>query len=342
MRTHMAVAGAALVASVSGFVVPAAVSAPRPIPDERLEAFRRPTTIPFPADNAPTPARIELGHALFFDPRLSGSDWISCASCHNPALAWGDGLPRAIGNGMKVLGRRTPTILNLAWSGPVFWDGRAETLEEQALGPIGAPGEMGMAVADLPAKLARIPGYVRQFEAAYPGEGVTLATVAKAIAAYERTVVSAQAPFDRWVAGDAAAISASARRGFDLFTGKARCAQCHAGWRFTDDGFYDIGVPGGDKGRGEVLPQIASVQFAFKTPTLRNVEARAPFLHDGSEPTLEAVIEFYDQGGKARRPSQSADVRQLGLTAAEKRDLRAFLATLTSADPGVTIPTLPR
>jgi cytochrome c peroxidase len=340
MRVHLILAGAALVATATGFAMPR--SAPTAIPDQRLEAFRRPTEVPSPADNTPTRARIELGQKLFFDPRLSGSDWISCASCHNPALSWGDGLPRAIGNGMKVLGRRTPTILNLAWAGPVFWDGRAETLEEQALGPIGAPGEMGMTVADLPGKLSRIPGYVRQFEAAYPGEGVTLAAVAKAIAAYERTVVSAEAPFDRWVGGDNGAISASAKRGFDLFTGKARCAQCHAGWRFTDDGFYDIGVLSEDKGRGVVLPQIASVQYAFKTPTLRNVESRAPYLHDGSEPTLESVIEFYDQGGKAHRPSQSAEVRPLGLSGAEKRDLRAFLATLTSVDPGVTIPSLPR
>jgi cytochrome c peroxidase len=332
----------AVFASLTGIALLGAAPAPSSVPDHRLEEFRRPSAVPFPAENAPTPARVELGHSLFFDPRLSGSDWISCATCHNPALSWGDGLPRAIGNGMKVLGRRTPTILNLAWAGPVFWDGRAETLEEQALGPIGAPGEMGMTVADLPAKLSRIPGYVQQFEGAYPGEGVTLATVAKAIAAYERTVVSAESPFDRWVAGDKSAISASAQRGFDLFTGKARCSQCHAGWRFTDDGFYDIGVVGEDKGRGKVLPQIASVQYAFKTPTLRNVESRAPYLHDGSEPTLEAVIDFYDQGGKAHRPSQSPDVHPLGLTANEKHDLRAFLATLTSVDPGTTIPTLPR
>ncbi len=304
--------------------------------------YRRPAAAPFPKDNAPTADRELLGRTLFFDPRLSGSGWISCASCHNPALDWGDGLPKAIGHGMQVLGRRTPTILNLAWAEALFWDGRAGTLEEQALGPIGAAGEMNLPLDQMDTKLQAIAAYKPLFDRAYPGEGVTRDTVARAIAAFERTVVSAPAPFDKWIDGDDTAIPAEARRGFALFNGKANCAKCHSGWRVTDDSFHDLGMRGTDVGRGTILPDIQVSQFAFKTPTLRNADRRAPFGHDGSLATLEAVIDLYDRGGDVKRPSLSAEVRPLNLTPAEKADLLAFLKTLTSVDPAVTVPPLPR
>jgi cytochrome c peroxidase len=304
--------------------------------------FERPTTIPHPEDNGFTPAREELGRALFFDPRLSGSGWISCASCHNPGLAWGDALPRAIGDGMKTLGRRTPTILNLAWAEAMFWDGRADTLEAQALGPIEAAGEMNMPIDRMISRVAEIPGYRTLFERAYPGEPIAPETVAKAIATFERRVVSASAPFDRWVAGDGNAISADAQQGFMLFNTKARCEKCHSGWRFTDDSFHDIGVPGDDLGRGAHLTGIDVMRHAFKTPTLRNVDRRAPYLHDGSVATLDALVDFYDRGGLVSRPSLSPELKPLGLTADEKRQLVAFLRTLTSEDPAVAIPALPR
>jgi cytochrome c peroxidase len=307
-----------------------------------LDGYRRGAEPPHPATNAPTPARVELGKTLFFDPRLSASGVMSCGTCHNPALSWGDGLPRGVGHGMKTLSRRTPTILNVAWSELLFWDGRAASLEEQALGPITSPGEMNLSLEELASRVRGIAEYAPLFEAAYPGEPVAPETIAKAIACYERTVVSGRAPFDRWIEGDEDALSASAKRGFLLFNTKARCATCHSGWRFTDDAFHDIGVPGEDRGRGQHLPTIEIVQFGFKTPTLRNVDRRAPYMHDGSEATLASVIELYDQGGREKRPSLSREMKPLGLSKREKQDLVAFLGTLTSADAPVAIPSLPR
>jgi len=309
----------------------------------RLKAgYRRPGSIPFPADNRYTPERERLGRTLFFDPRLSRSGWIACATCHNPGFSWGDALPRAIGHGMKTLDRRTPTILNLAWAEAAFWDGRAATLEEQALGPIEAPGEMSMPLGEMLSRIRAIPGYRHLFTVAYPDEGITKETVAKAIATFERTVVSAEAPFDRWVRGKEDAISDAARRGFVLFNTKARCNTCHSDWRFTDDSFHDIGLPTRDRGRGEILEGIEVMEHAFKTPTLRNVDHRGPYMHDGSLATLEEVIDLYDRGGQVKRPSLSREIRPLHLTAREKADLVAFLKTLTSADPPPFVPTLPR
>lgn len=303
--------------------------------------YVRPKTIPAPPDNPITDEKAELGRMLFFDPRISGSGVISCASCHNPGLGWEDGLAFGVGHNGTKLGRHTPTILNLAWGGPYFWDGRAATLEDQAKGPIESPAEMNMSHGDAVARVAAISGYRSAFAKAFPGEGVTIDTIAKAIATYERTVVSAEAPFDRWIAGDETAISSEAKRGFVLFNTKANCAVCHSGWRFTDDGFHDIGVPGSDEGRAKIAPGIEQLRFAFKTPTLRNVTERAPYLHDGSAATLEAVVDLYD-APTVDRPSRSSEVRRLGLTPAEKADLVAFLKTLTSEDPAPSVPNLPK
>ena len=304
--------------------------------------YRRDPHIPHPDDNALTPDRVRLGRTLFFDPRLSGSQWISCATCHNPGFAWTDGLPRAIGHGMQQLGRRTPTILNLAWAPALFWDGRAESLEEQALGPIQAKGEMNLSLDQMVERLRHVEGYGPLFAQAYPVEPISEKTVAKAIATYERTVISSDAPFDRWIAGDERAISNEAKRGFDLFNNKARCSTCHSGWRFTDDSFHDIGVAGDDIGRGKVTPTLADAQHAFKTPTLRNVVERAPYMHDGSAATLADVIDLYDRGGLVRRASLSQEINALNLGAAEKHDLIAFLRTLSSQDEPVHVPALPR
>src|SRR5690242_8270841 len=179
--------------------------------------YKRPIDIPFPKTNAYTPARELLGRTLFFDPRLSGSNIMSCATCHNPSLGWSDGLPRGLGHEMKQLGRRTPTVLNLAWAELLFWDGRAADLEEQAAGPMQSPAEMNGTMNEIVDKIQRLPSYRKMFEAAYPGEGVTPSTITKAIATFERTVVSGVAPFDYWIAGHENAISESAKRGFVLF-----------------------------------------------------------------------------------------------------------------------------
>jgi cytochrome c peroxidase len=303
--------------------------------------YRRPSAIPFPKDNAYTPAKATLGKKLYFDTRLSVTSAQSCASCHNPGFGWGDGLAVGVGHGMAKLGRHSPTIINAAWSSIFMWDGRLATLEDQALGPIQSAGEMNMPIDDLMHRLASIPEYKPQFDAAFPREGMKVATLAKAIATYERTVVSDRAPFDAWIDGNEKAISEEAKRGFELFNGKAQCSACHEGWNFTNEGFQDIGLPSSDIGRGQFLPQVVKMQHAFKTPSLREISRRSPYMHDGSLATLEDVIEHYDRGG-VERPSRSDLMKPLDLTSREKADLVAFLKTLGSDLAPTSVPVLPR
>ncbi len=303
--------------------------------------YLRPGSVPFPAGNLLTKPRELLGRTLFFDPRLSSSKFISCASCHNPGFSWSDGLPTSAGCGMHQLCRKTPSILNLAWADLLFWDGRAASLEEQALGPIASPTEMNLPLDGLVRRVDGIAGYRRMFACAYPGQKITAEAIARALATFERTVVSGVAPFDKWISGDNSAISESAQRGFDLFNTKAACQKCHTGWNFTDNGFHDTGVGDQDKGRGADLP-LEAMQHAFKTPTLRNSDRRSPYMHDGSEQSLEDVIDLYDRGGRVKRPSLAPEMVPLHLTKLEKSDLMAFLASLSSDDKPVEIPVLPR
>ena len=317
-----------------GTKVPAGVDAMKAL-------YRRPSTIPFPKDNAYTPEKAALGKKLYFDTRISVTSAQSCASCHSPGFGWGDGLALGVGHGMAQLGRHSPTIINAAWGSIFMWDGRLANLEEQALGPIQSPGEMNMPVEKLMERLAGIPEYKPLFEAAFPNEGMKIPTLAKAIATYERTVVSERAPFDAWIDGNEKAISEEAKRGFALFNGKAQCSACHEGWNFTNEGFQDIGLPSKDIGRGEFVPGVIKMQHAFKTPSLREITRRSPFMHDGSLATLEAVVEHYDHGG-VDRPSRSDLMKPLGLTAQEKADVVAFLKTLTSDLSPTSVPVLPR
>jgi len=331
---------AAMVGQSSNSAAPKVAAAGASI-DQLRSAYKRPSTIPFPSDNPYTVAKVTLGKALYFDPRLSGANVLSCASCHSPAFGWGDGLPKGVGHGMKTLGRRSPSIINAAYGQIFMWDGRAASLEEQALGPIKTDVEMNMPIDKLMERLTGIPGYAPMFEAAFPKQGIKPESVAKAIATFERTVVSARAPFDTWIEGNDKAISEDAKRGFALFNTKADCARCHSGWNFTDDSFHDIGLASDDPGRGKFLPSIAKMQHAFKTPGLREITRRGPYMHDGSIATLEAVVDHYDKGGM-ERPSRSDLVKPLGLSQQEKKDLVAFMQTLTSdADP-MTVPVLPR
>ncbi|HEY3845991.1 MAG TPA: cytochrome c peroxidase [Acetobacteraceae bacterium] len=317
-------------------VVPAAEPRSRA---DAMKDFVRPEATPFPASNPYEARKAQLGQMLFFEPRLSGSKWISCATCHNPSLSWGDGLPRGIGQGMKTLGRRTPTILNLAWADLVMWDGRKTGLEDQVFGPMTSAAEMNSSIDEVVGRISAIGAYQREFKKVFGDEGVSARTIPLAIATYERTIVSGKAPFDRWIGGDESAISDDAKRGFDVFTGKGNCAACHTGWNLTDNSFHDIGLPDKDIGRGEWL-KVQSMQHAFKTPTLRDVDRRGPYMHDGSLATLAEVIDHYDSGG-TERSSLSNEMRPLHLTAAEKQALLAFLGTLTSDDPPVTLPVLP-
>jgi cytochrome c peroxidase len=306
-----------------------------------VKSYARPAGIPFPNDNEYSAAREALGRSLFFDPALSKSGVISCASCHNPALSWSDGLPRAVGHGKTVSARRTPTLLNVAWSELTFWDGRAASLEEQALIPIQAAGEMNQKLDSMIANLRAAPRYEKLFARAYPGEPISELTAAKAIATFERGIISGTAPFDLWAAGDNRAMPAAAQRGFIVFNTKGHCSACHDSWRFSDDSFHDIGVPGNDPGRGAILPAIEVMQHAFKTPTLRDVARRAPYMHDGSVATLEQVIELYDRGGDAKRSSLSPEIKPLHLTPQEKQDLIAFLRSLTTLGTETEIATRP-
>ena len=279
---------------------------------------------------------------LFFDPILSGSGSRSCATCHNPGLSWGDGLPRAIGEKQVALPVKSPTLLNVAWTPRLGWDGHFRNLEAVAYGPITAPGNMNMSEKELNDRLSNIPGYVRNFAAAFGDGPITRTKIEQAIATFERSIVSGDAPFDRWLGGDKSAIDDSAKRGFDLFNGKAHCASCHSGWAFTDSSFHDIGsAKGADIGRAKLFPTSIKLRYAFKTPTLRDIARRAPYMHDGSIATLEEVIDLYDRGG-IDRPSRSELISPLHLSAPEKADLIAFLRTLTATPQQVSILPVPR
>jgi cytochrome c peroxidase len=333
-----AVATQANAASVGNSV---AAEAKAPSIEELKALYRRPETIPFPKDNPYTVEKAALGKKLYFDTRLSAANILSCAACHSPAYGWGDGQPRGVGHNMKQLGRRSPTIINAAYGQIFMWDGRASSLEEQALGPIRADVEMNLPIEQLMDKLKGIPEYAPLFQAVFPKEGMMPETIAKAIATYERTVVSGRAPFDAWIEGDTKAISEEAKRGFVLFNTKGACQECHSGWNFTDDSFHDIGLATADIGRGKQLPGVIKMQHAFKTPGLREIARRGPYMHDGSVATLEAVMEHYNQGG-IKRASLSELMKPLGLTKQESADLVAFMKTLTSEMDPTTVPVLPR
>jgi cytochrome c peroxidase len=303
-------------------------------------SYARPSEIPFPEHNPFSEEKRRLGHALYFDPRLSKSGTMSCASCHNPALEWQDGLALGRGHNGNMLPRHSPTLLDIAWAPLLFWDGRADSLEDQVAGPLLSNAEMGMSEKLVLERINAAAEYKGMFTAAFPGQEISMKTIAAAIATFERTIVSARAPFDHWVDGDERAISDSAKRGFVVFNKKANCGACHSGWRFTDDGFHDVGLPDKDIGRGKVVVGVAELMHAFKTPTLRNIDRRGPYMHDGCLATLADVIRHYE-GGFVKRQSLAPEMQPFTLSDQERADLLAFLKTLTSEDPPVTIPVLP-
>ncbi|MGB0835059.1 MAG: cytochrome-c peroxidase [Psychrobium sp.] len=301
--------------------------------------YKRPADIPFPSNNLYSSEKAALGKMLFFDPRLSRNFNMTCATCHNPSFGWEDATAGSTGAQNTVLPRHSPTVINAAWGDKFFWDGRSATLEDQALGPIESPIEMNTPIETVVERLSQVPQYRTWFQRVFGGEGITSLTIRKAIATYERTIVSGIAPFDRWIEGDEKAISASAKRGFELFNGKALCVTCHTGWNFTDNRFHDIALSGDDKGRG-ALTNNPLENFAFKTPGLRNIGQRAPYMHDGRFKTLEEVIEHY-ASDLPRRESRSPLLINISLTSQEVQDLKAFMLTLTGQDTPVTLPLLP-
>lgn len=302
--------------------------------------YARPLTIPFKGVTQYSPQLATLGKMLFFDPRLSGNHNMNCASCHNPSFGFETPVTTPVGAQNTALGRQAPTVLNSAWVTPSFWDGRAPSLEKQAAGPITAEAEMNGKMGTIIENVGEIADYKRWFDEVFPGSGVTEENLLIAIATYERTVVTNWSPFDRWVDGDETAISENAKRGFDLFTGKAACSTCHTGWNFTDNKFHDIGLPSEDIGRAKLEPDNPKALHAFKTPGLRNTLYRAPYMHDGSLPTMADVIQHYESGG-IQRPSLSEGMAPVILTGEERRDLISFLETLTAEKQDVALPTLP-
>ena len=289
-----------------------------------------PALAPIPADNTMTPEKVGLGKMLFFDPRLSGSNWISCATCHNPVMGYTDRLPRAFGHAMSEGPRNTPTILNAAFIAVQFWDGRAKTLEEQALGPVQAEVEMRQSLPQMVENIKKVPEYVRLFSKVFGGDDpVNPTNIAKAIAAFERTLITPDSPYDRYLSGDKMALDEIARKGFDLFQSKG-CIACHNGPALTDSGFHRIKVPGSvDEGRFKVTKD-ESDKYMFRTPTLRNVELTAPYFNNGSVNTLEEAVVV--MGKEALNTNLSDD---------EIASVTAFLKTLTGTLPVIDYPQLP-
>ena len=303
-----------------------------------------PTVVPIPSSNLNYTAKIELGKQLYFDGRLSKNNAISCAFCHNPGTGFADPRQTSIGVGGGVGGRQSPTVYNTGLNHVQFWDGRARSLEEQAIGPIHNPVEMAETHEHVVAKLGKIKGYQQQFRAVF-GTDVNLQGIAEAIAAYERTVLSTNSAFDKYVLGAQKAMDEAAVRGLALFKGKARCILCHNGPNFTDNQFHNLGVPQvgpmkEDLGRFAVS-RAEKDRGAFKTPTLRSITETAPYMHDGAFKTLEEVVEFMDQGGGSN-PNLSPLVKPLNLTAEEKSDLVTFLKALAGEPIPFSMPKLPK
>ena len=289
--------------------------------------------------NPPTPERVRLGRWLFFDRRLSGDNTISCSSCHRPENAFSEPTPVSSGVRNQQGGRKAPSFVNQAVTlfPHFFWDGRAGSLEDQALGPIANPIEMGNTHQTMIATLTKIPGYAPYFKEAFGTSEITKERVAKAIADYERTRMSGNSPWDRWRYNhEENAVSAQVKQGHELFQGKADCAQCHLSNNFTDGQFHNLGVGWipekkafKDEGRWAISKEQGRQgdRGAFKTPTVREVTKHAPYMHDGSVATLRQVVEFYNKGGE-KNPWLDPKVKPLKLTDAEIDALVAFMQAL--------------
>jgi cytochrome c peroxidase len=274
-----------------------------------------------PQENPLTAKKIELGRLLFFDKRMSKNNTIACASCHIPAMAFTDGQPVSTGINRSQGGRSAPVPINRVFSKAQFWDGRAATLEDQSVGPFVNP---------VVQKLKGIEGYRSLFKDAL-GSDITTEAVGKAIASFQRTILSGNSPADQFdVGGDQEALTEDAQRGLTLFRGKARCTRCHSGFNFSDEKFHNIGIGWDtntvDLGRFMVTKNPEDIG-AFKTPTLREISRTAPYMHDGRFASLDDVVNFYNQGG-IKNPHLDNTIIPLELTAEEKRDLVAFLRSL--------------
>lgn len=328
-----------------------------------IEPFK---SVPIPDNNPQTPEKIELGKKLFFDRRLSGDGTMSCATCHNPEQAFTDGLDISLSYPTTKNWRNAPTLINVAFSRYLFWDGRAKSLEDQALFPMMSAFEMNQNLDFLEEELRSVPEYVEAFKKVFGGE-ITRERIAMAIAAFERTLLSKNAPIDRFLNGQRDALSPEAIKGYEIFTGKGRCSECHYGVNLSDEKFYALNVPENpsllnDPRVNATMRFVAKVYHyddyltlredpgrylitkdrkdwkAFKTPTLREVSKTAPYMHNGVFKDLDEVIDFFDRGGGPN----NAFLKPLKLTSEEKRHLKAFLIeALTGEDLKVRPPEIP-
>ena len=298
-----------------------------------------------PASNPQTAAKIELGRRLYFDPRLSVDGTVSCASCHSPRTGWADGRPTSKGIDGQIGGRNAPTIINAAYQRTQFWDGRAASLEEQALGPIENPIEMGHTLNVLVSELAQIPDYRTRFRTVFETE-VTKEGIGQAIAAFERTILSGNSPYDQFVAGNDDALTAAQERGMEVFMDKADCATCHTPPLFTNGRFYNTGV-----GMSATEPDIGRMAVTerprdkgkFRVPTLRDVADTAPYFHDGSAATLAEAVDLMAGGGldNGHLSSMLRSLREIEITEQDRSDLVEFLKALSGEFPVIEPPTPP-
>ncbi|HYM10454.1 MAG TPA: cytochrome c peroxidase [Bryobacterales bacterium] len=283
---------------------------------------------PYPPGNPPTPAKVELGRKLFFENRLSGPRNRSCGTCHRPELMYSDGLSRAWGLQETELTRKTPNLYNVGWHRRLFHDGRAGSLEEQVAFPLRAEHEMDLPTDQAVERLRDDPAYQKLFAAAFPGQPLAWDLISEAIASFERTLVSYDSDLDRYLSGDNSTLSEAARRGMALFTGKARCANCHNGPLLSDQKMHYIGVPEmmGDRPQGA----------PYQTPSLRDAALRGSYMHNGRFRTLDAVLDFYQ--GAGMDPNVKGEAAPISLTPPERSELIAFLRSLTGRTYSVDVP----
>ncbi len=301
--------------------------------------------VDIPADNPMTPEKVELGKLLYFDPRLSKDGTISCATCHNPKEGWSEQRMTSKGIKDQIGTRNSPTVINSAYHPVQFWDGRAATLEEQALGPIENPIEMGYKLDAVVKDLSAIPGYTSRFKAVF-GTEVTKDGIGKAIAAFERTILSGNSPYDRFKAGDATALSDPQKRGLEVFVRKGKCSMCHTPPTFASGRYYNAGVDAAksepDPGRMEVTKKDRDFG-KFRVPHLRDLVDTGPYFHDGSAKTLEATVGLMADGGRdnPNLSSMMKRIRKAKLTDQDREDLVEFLKALSGDYPIIEPPALP-
>jgi cytochrome c peroxidase len=322
----------------------------KPAPASPAEAATLPEVpaglppVPVPDDNPMTAEKVALGKMLYFDKRLSSDGTVSCATCHDPKMAWAEHTPTSTGIGKQVGGRNAPTVINAAYATSQFWDGRAPSLEAQALGPVENPIEMGHKMEAVLAAFAKIPEYQKRFQEVF-GREINREDFGRAIAAFERTVLSGNSPYDKFKAGDQGALNEAQKRGMQTFE-DAGCSGCHAPPLFSNYRFYNAGV-GMDKekpdpGRKEVTGRDRDLG-AFRVPALREVAGTHPYFHDGSAATLEDAVALMAEGGKDNpnlSPMLKA-VRSAGLTKEDQQDLVEFLKALSGEYPVTEPPPLP-